>query len=98
MLLPPLTVLEFHRSGGPSLGHCGNRPVSGEMASRCGPRHCGQSLDLVMSSAWAALTTRPSARTTRGVRYMEILLRREVNKAGQPTGEPTVSRAASTAG
>src|ERR1019366_4637844 len=30
-------------SFGPTFGHSFNKPVSLEMPSRCGPRHCGQS-------------------------------------------------------
>ena len=48
-MLLSLTFLEFHSRGGPSLGHSRSRLVSVEMPSRSGPRHCGQSLDLVMS-------------------------------------------------
>src|ERR1041385_5199573 len=33
----------FHASGGPPAGHSVNRPVSGEISSRFGPRNCGQS-------------------------------------------------------
>src|SRR5262245_6262922 len=28
---------------GPSFGHCLRRPLSCDIPSRCGPRHCGQS-------------------------------------------------------
>src|SRR2546427_107332 len=34
----------FQRSFGPSFGHCLSKPVSWETPSRCGPRHCGQSV------------------------------------------------------
>src|SRR5690606_4792110 len=32
-----------HTSRGPASGHWSLSPVSEEMPSRCGPRHCGQS-------------------------------------------------------
>src|SRR5579864_7002518 len=32
----------FHASGGPFLGHSLSSPVSVEILSRLGPRHCGQ--------------------------------------------------------
>jgi hypothetical protein len=32
-----------HSSFGPPAGHCFSRPVSRDIPSRCGPRHCGQS-------------------------------------------------------
>ena len=43
---PPPSPSCFQASGGPSSGHCFNRPVSGEMSSRLGPRHWGQNGDV----------------------------------------------------
>src|SRR5262245_37063315 len=33
-----------HNSFGPSFGHSFSRPLSFDIPSRCGPRHCGQSV------------------------------------------------------
>src|SRR5215831_17634889 len=41
----------FHSCFGPSLGHALSRPVSLEMPSRFGPRHCGQSSARTASEA-----------------------------------------------
>ena len=42
--MPRPNPLVRQASGGPPLGHSFSRPVSVEMPSRFGPRHCGQSL------------------------------------------------------
>src|SRR5438046_8886535 len=40
---PSPIPVAFQASGGPPEGHSAKSPVSGDMPSRCGPRHCGQS-------------------------------------------------------
>src|ERR1051326_189869 len=41
---PEPMSLTCQMSFGPSFGHSLSRPFSSEMPSRCGPRHCGQSV------------------------------------------------------
>ncbi len=50
----------FHTSGGPFSGQVGSKPVSLEMPSRRGPRHCGQpgSGEAIKPSAMAPVPTR----------------------------------------
>src|SRR4030095_8857307 len=51
MRFPTTTGVEYpspisftcQRSFGPPAGHCLSRPLSRDIPSRCGPRHCGQS-------------------------------------------------------
>src|SRR5689334_19385779 len=38
----PCPISRFHKTGGPASGHESARPVSVEMQSNVGPRHCGQ--------------------------------------------------------
>src|SRR5688572_32503156 len=40
---PRPAPVAFQTRGGPSAGHCFSKPVSFEIPSRLGPRHCGHS-------------------------------------------------------
>src|SRR5260370_8492014 len=42
-LLKPSATSCFQTTGGPSFGQVVNKPLSGEVESRLGPRNCGQS-------------------------------------------------------
>src|SRR5262245_15828106 len=63
-LLPLLTDFEFHRSLGPAAGHSRSSPVSEEMASRCGPRHCSQSRCGACAAALDDVTMNPRTAIT----------------------------------
>src|SRR5271168_778236 len=69
--LPPLTLLEFQSRRGPPLGQVLSKPVSVEMASRLGPRHCGQSPGSAFNCAWRGVITRRAAKTDATRRCME---------------------------
>src|SRR5262245_18434192 len=60
----------FHSCFGPSLGTALSRPVSLEMPSRFGPRHCGQS----SARATSEIVKKPTARSANLRAFMRHLV------------------------
>src|SRR5262249_42569631 len=67
----------FQASGGPSVGHSFNNPVSGEWPSRFGPRHCGQSAPIVWP---AGVSKKPEYKITQKSDNRDIYVLTAINR------------------
>ena len=86
-----ITIAEIQINGGPPFGQASNNPVSVQIASRRGPRHCGQpgSGEAINSAFTAGGSTAPEAALT-----VNRLCGRTIKMPSNPSDDDSLTSAA----
>src|SRR5262245_38283272 len=87
--------LACHNSFGPVFGHSLSKPVSREIPSRFGPRHCGQS-EAQLAHVAVRTTAVTTETPTESLVFMPSLLWGQISSTAQPLARILTSRLLAT--